>query len=72
MSRGGKSSPAADAGLEARARAWMRAHRREHVDPLTGELGCTELVEACADALGHLEWLDDPGHFAWDLAVELA
>lgn len=49
---------------------WMRAHSQEHIDPKTGELNCTKLVEACAHALGHDEWLDDSFHDVWEIALE--
>ena len=51
---------------------WMRAHKAEHVDRLTGEVNLTALVEAwdraCADGGATL----DRDHIAWDIAVEVA
>ena len=51
---------------------WMRAHKSEHVDRLTGEVNLTALVEAwdraCADGGATL----DPDHIAWEVAVEVA
>lgn len=35
-------------------------------------LTATWLAEEAADALGHLEWLDDSEHWVWDLAMEVA
>lgn len=35
-----------------------------------GELNSTSLAEDTAFAVGHPEWLDDPDHWVWDLAVE--
>ena len=50
---------------------WMRAHKAEHVDRLTGEVNLTALVEewdrACADGGATL----DRDHIAWDIAVEV-
>ncbi len=51
---------------------WMRAHKGEHVDRLTGEVNLTALVEAwdraCADGGATL----DPDHIAWEVAAEVA
>jgi hypothetical protein len=51
---------------------WMRAHKGEHVDRLTGEVNLTALVEAwdraCADGGATL----DRDHIAWEVAVEVA
>lgn len=30
----------------------------------------TQLAEAAADTFEHDEWLDDPEHWIWELAVE--
>ena len=30
----------------------------------------TELAENCADSLDHHEWLDDPDHWIWEIAME--
>lgn len=29
----------------------------------------TEAAQLCADALGHVEWLDDSNHVLWDIAI---
>lgn len=51
---------------------WMRTHKGEHVDRLTGEVNLTALVEAwdraCADGGATL----DRDHIAWEVAVEVA
>ncbi len=52
--------------------AFMHNHVRDHIDPLTGEVNCTGLAEATAHALGHDEWLDDPDHKVWEMAVHVA
>ena len=31
----------------------------------------TALAESAAITLGHDEWLDDPDHWIWDLALEI-
>lgn len=51
-------------------RSFMSRNYRDHIDPQTNELCCTTLAEACANALGHNEWLDDDGHIVWGIAVE--
>lgn len=30
----------------------------------------TEAAQLCADALGHVEWLDDSDHVLWDIAID--
>lgn len=57
--------------LESEIRSWMSRNWKDHVD-WTGELNCTTLAEACADALGHDEWLDEEGHVVWEIALEFA
>lgn len=47
-------------------------HRWEVIDPVTDIADLTALAEYCADALGHDEWLDDPNHPIWDIAIEVA
>ena len=42
------------------------------IDPATGIANLTQLAEEAAQVLGHDEWLDDPDHIAWDIAVEVA
>jgi hypothetical protein len=53
-------------------RAWMRTHARAFVDPLTGELDPTALVEAwdrdCAGGSAAL----DSNHPAWIVASHIA
>ena len=43
----------------------------DHTDPLTGETNLTGLAEATADEMGQHEWLDDPDHWIWDMAIEV-
>lgn len=52
-------------------RAWMRAHRSEHIDEC-GELNCTSLVEAWDRDNDAGDATVDPDHIAWEIAVELA
>ena len=50
----------------------MEANKADHIDPKTGELNWTTLVEAwdgaCADGGATL----DPDHIAWEIAVSIA
>lgn len=50
----------------------MRANLLDHIDPRTGEPDCTGLAEDCALEFDHDEWLDDPDHWIWEVAVEVA
>jgi hypothetical protein len=34
------------------------------------DASATTLAESAAIVLGHDEWLDDPDHWIWDLAIE--
>ena len=55
-----------DEQLEAQARRLMRQALLEDPDSTA-----TGLAEFTADALGYADWLDDEGHWIWDLAVEV-
>ena len=35
------------------------------------DASATVLTESAAITLGHDEWLDDPDHWIWDLALEI-
>lgn len=48
------------------ARQWMEDYTHEVTKPLYA----TQLAEACANALKQDEWLDDPEHWIWDIALE--
>lgn len=48
-----------------------RAEVFDCVDPLSGFVNYTELAEATAHALHHPEWLDDPEHDVWQIAIEV-
>ncbi len=52
---------------------FMRREAREHIDPKTGEVNCTSLVEAwdASEGTGS-ETIDDPHHPAWEIAVTVA
>jgi hypothetical protein len=50
---------------------WMRNNYVGFFDDATGEFQCTQIAEACADALGHNEWLEDSQHPVWDCVVEV-
>jgi len=52
--------------------SWMRANAKDHIDPKTGELNCTALVEAWDAAEGTGKETLQHSHPAWDLAVEIA
>lgn len=47
---------------------WMKENYEGFYDD-SGEFQCTQIAEACAEALGHSEWLDDDQHIVWDCAV---
>lgn len=49
---------------------WHGLHHA--LDPWTNEVNLTILAENCAHRLGHDEWLDDPDHEVWELAIEVA
>ena len=55
-------------------RRWMDAALAEDTSTFVdcNEVQCTQLAEACAEALEHEEWLDDEQHPVWDVAVEVA
>jgi hypothetical protein len=41
-------------------------------DPQTGEVNMTALAEVVAHELDHDEWLDDPNHELWSIALAVA
>ena len=47
--------------------ALVRGEARDH-----GEISLTKLAEIAALDHDHPEWLDDPDHEVWDLAVEVS
>lgn len=51
-------------------RNWMRRNVHGFIE--CGEVQCTQLAEACADALDCDERLDDPDDAIWDIAVQVA
>lgn len=67
-------------GMQAAVLRWMRSELRDdlgdndgyYVDQATGEANLTRLAEAAAEAHDHDEWLDDPDHWVWDMAIEAA
>lgn len=57
------------------ARKWMNENVRDSMDPETGEVNCTHLAESCCDhfdANNEGGPLDDPDHWIWDLAFDIA
>ncbi len=53
--------------------SWMRRHRDDHRDGLTGEVDATALAEAAAasfDQNGIDGPLDDEQHWIWELALK--
>jgi hypothetical protein len=57
------------------ARKWMRSMVETYQDRVTGEVNLTEIVEGCAGAFGVDGIggpLDDPDHWIWEVAVEVA
>jgi len=55
----------------AEIRRWMLDNRDDYIDPKTGELNATELVEAWDRACANGGATLDPDHIAWDIAVSL-
>ena len=69
-------------------RAFMRAALQEDIAVYDGDIyvgtgrpsylddcgicNLTTLAEDCAHELGHDEWLDDPDHEVWEIAVDMA
>ena len=53
--------------------ALVAAARRAIVNHLACDPDATAtiLAESAAITLGHDEWLDDPDHWVWDLALEI-
>ena len=50
--------------------SWMMKNKNDHRDPLTREINCTTLAEACALELYPGEWLPET-HKVWDIAVDI-
>jgi hypothetical protein len=46
-------------------------NRGECVDEC-GEVNCTLLAETTAYDMDHVEWLGDPDHVVWEVAVNVA
>ena len=56
------------------ARVWMKANKRDHVDPKTGEVNYTTLAEECCnhfDVADEGGPLDDDTHWVWELATKV-
>jgi hypothetical protein len=56
-------------------KTWMRKMVSDYVDPKTDEVNMTDLAEAAADEFNAKElggWLDDEGHWVWDLAQQVS
>lgn len=54
---------------------WMRVHKEQFRDPLTLEINATLLAESAANAFdADFEYgpLDDPNHWIWEIAIEVA
>jgi len=60
------------AGIRRIARQLVQFETAEVIDKATAEVNCTRLAEMTAQELNHDEWLDDPDHVVWDIAVEVA
>ncbi len=50
-------------------KSWMNQHTDEYIDPMTGELCCTELAEACAEHFGDNDF--DIPEIYYDVAVDV-
>jgi hypothetical protein len=57
---------------KAAAKRHMRQIGPESIDPMTGESSATYLAEQTAEAFDKHEWLDDPDHWIWDMAVDVS
>lgn len=51
-------------------KSWMNCNINEYIDPMTGELCCTELSEACADHFGDNDFETVPEIY-YDVAVDV-
>ena len=49
---------------------WIRNWMNDYVHEISKPEYATQLAENCANALDHDEWLDDPDHFIWEIALE--
>lgn len=57
------------------AEKWMLENHVAHRDPRTLEVNLTSLAEECAEAFDVADeggLLDDPDHWIWEVAVEVA
>jgi hypothetical protein len=48
---------------------WMLKNKQNHIDPQTGELNCTSLVEDWDNSESTGDATLDTNHMAWDIAV---
>ena len=51
---------------------WMYRNAGSFADPRTGEVNMTRLAEEAADVAGEDHWLDDPDHWIWEVAADVA
>lgn len=51
---------------------WMRKMVTDFVDKKTNEADATGLAEGAADEFASDKWLDDPDHWVWEIAAEVA
>lgn len=52
---------------------WMRSNAHEYAyGQHDRAMNLTQLAEAAAHWFDRDEWLDDPDHFVWDLAMKVA
>jgi len=59
--------------LKGKVLSFMREVVAEHIDPLTGEVNMTRLAEDAAwEFEGAEDWLDDPEHWIWEMAAQVA
>jgi hypothetical protein len=49
--------------MEEQIRHWFDCNYKDYSN-------WTEAAQFCADALNHIEWLDDSGHVLWDIAID--
>lgn len=70
-----KNNDKTSAPSRASVKTWMRKMVSDYVDPDTDEVNATALAEGAADEFDAKDlggWLDDEGHFVWEVAQEVS
>lgn len=55
----------------ARIKKWMKDNKNRFIDPYTGEINMTEMVETWDNECASGEDTYDEDHIAWEIAAEL-